>query len=213
MSFDADNWLVSLNRALSSAVLVEIDAAFADNLNNDAGLEAFQVVFDWPESSQVAEFVQLPKTVIHFAVDDIDNRLLGLGENQVAATEDLVVDPDTVTWEEAQCHIVNYDIGVWASDKSGGHTSRLVVYQMLQSLLNTEIGKRKLREATGGVEVMRFNGGRFITDRINDVRIFRVIDAELVVRVYSRAVDTPVAIVDMEPVQEPDVEIDGLPIT
>lgn len=213
-TYDPDSWLLSLQRALGEQVKSDINQAFKDGNGDDAGEQAFEVILDWPESDDVAKFVQLKRTVIHIAVDDIANSPLGMGDGIVSGAEVTTTDPDTVTLHEGFGHIVNFDVGVWASDLSGGHTSRMLAYQTFQQLFGTGMGKERVRAATQGVEIIRFNGGRFITDRVNDVRVFRIIDTELVVRVYSRVVSSdPVVIVDTEPVQEPDLEIDGLHLT
>lgn len=210
-TYDPDFWLESAQRAIADYIKNEIDASL-EAASIPIGLQVYDIVFDYPEAADLSAYVETEKTLVHFSLDDIDNRPLGIGVNQVKATENTLSDPDTITWEEGQGHVLNYDVGVWASDKSGGPTARLRIIQSLQKILNTAVGKQKFRETTEGVEVIRFNGGRMIVDRISDVRIFRVIDAELVVRVFSRALAEPAVIVDTEPIQEPDTTIDGIPI-
>ena len=212
VQYDPANWLLSLHRALADQLRDEINE-YVQAAGNPVGLQAYEVVMDWPEADDVADYVQLPKTVIHIATDDIDNRRLGFGDGITKGVEDTTGDPDTVTHYEGNEHVVNFDVGVWASDKSGGSSARMVVYQMLYKLFGTEAGKRRVREKTQGVEIIRFNGGRFIVDRIGDVRIYRLIDAELVARVHSSTQLDTATIVDMEPEQDPDLEIDGSPIT
>lgn len=211
--FQADNWLVTLHRALSEYVSTEIDE-YVQAGGNPAGLEAYDIVFDWPEADDISQESRLKKTIIHFVIDDIDNRRLGFGSGEVKSVETLNNEPDadTVQYFAGQGHVVNWDVGVWASDESGGSTARLVVYQMLQRILGTEIGRKKLHDATSGIEIIRFNGGRFITDRINDVRVYRIVDSELVARVYSSISDQPQVIVDQEPEVDGSYEIDGTPI-
>lgn len=211
--FQPDNWLLTLHRALDDYIKTQIDE-FVQAAGNPVGLQAYEIVFDWPEADDISHEARIEKTIIHFVIDDIDNRKLGFGDDLVKSIETLNVDPDpdTVQDFEAQGHIVNWDVGVWASDESGGSTARLTVYQMLQKLLSTETGKRNLRAATGGIEIMRFNGGRFITDRINDVRVYRIVDSELVARVYSQASGLPLVISDQEPEVDAAYEIDGTPI-
>jgi hypothetical protein len=201
VEFNPDFWLTSLQRSLTSYTLDEIDKAVMVGAN-PSGLDTYEVIYDWPDAAEMAKDAKLEKTLIHFAIDDINNIVLGLGENIYNTVENTVPDPDLLTRHEGQCHEVNFDVGVWASDQSGGVTSRLVVYEMLHKVFGTEIGKRKLR-STIDVEVLRFNGGRFITDRINDLRVFRIIDCELVARVYSRHITEPQVIVD-------DFEIDEI---
>lgn len=210
---DPNNWLVSLQRVLKDYTLARIDE-LVTVAGNPSGLDVYNVIFDWPDAVELAKDAKLEKTIIHFAIDDIDNVRVGLGENFVAATEEDRLEPlsDLLTLYEAQFHNVNFDIGVWASDQSGGITSRLVVYQTLHGMFGTEVARRKTRAATD-IEIIRFNGGRFITDRINDLRVFRIIDCELVTRVSSRTSDVPLVIIDKEPQVAGQFEIDNTPIT
>lgn len=210
---DPTNWLPSAQRVLEEYTLAQIDAAVMVS-GNPSGLEAYDVVFDWPDAAAMAKEAKLPKTIIHFAIDDIDNIRVGLGRNAAGSFEVDNAEPagDTVTYSEAMWHQLNFDVGVWASDQSGGVTSRLVVYQTLFQMFGTDTARRATRLATD-LEILRFNGGRFITDRINDLRVFRIIDCELVVRVASRTLDGPYIITDKEPQVNPAFEIDDLPIT
>lgn len=207
--FTPDNWLVSLHRAVKDYVETQINEYVKDDADLAAGLSVFQAVFEWPESDDLATSSELAKTTIHFIIDDIDSRKLGFGDDVVAGIEipGGGVAADTVQPQEAQMHQINFDIGIWASDKSGGVTSRLVAYQMLQRILGSTSGRRAFQEGTGGIEVISFNGGRFITDRVNDVRVFRTIDSELVVRVFSRVIGGQLTIVDQEPLQSTGLEI------
>jgi hypothetical protein len=101
---------------------------------------------------------------------------------------------------------------VWASDQSGGSTSRLIAYEILDKAFGGEMAKRKCMEATQGVELISFMGGRFVMDSINDIRIFRIVNAELVVRVYSRK-DGSALIVPDSITQVPVLTIPPLAIT
>lgn len=207
--FDPDSWLISLHRALKDYVENEINE-YVQSGGNGVGLDVYDVVFDWPDAAELAKEAELPKTIIHFVVDDMDTRRLGFGNQHVAAVEEDRAEPasDLIRFHEANGHIVNFDVGVWASDQSGGSTARLVVYEMLFKLFGTEAARRRTRD-TIEVEIQRFNGGRFIIDKIGDVRVYRIIDSELVVRVYSRTVDGPYVIVDQEAVLDDNLEIDG----
>jgi hypothetical protein len=213
IEFDPDAWLTSLQRSLEDYVMGEIDA-FIKQGANDVGLEVYDVVFDWPDAAELAKAASLPKTIIHFVIDDIDNRPLGFGNNAPAATEELhdEPDPDLIRYHEGNGHVVNFDVGVWASDHSGGSTSRLVVYQMLYQLFGTELGKQKTRE-TIDVEIQRFNGGRFIIDKIGDVRVFRIIDCEMVARVFSRTTGPDLVIVDKDAIVDDDLTIDNIEVS
>jgi len=212
--FDPDFWLTSLHRSMTTYIGSKIDEYIIQPFPTPAGLQVYELVFDFPDAVELAKSSELEKTIIHFAVDDINNKKIGLGDDTTHRVEtfDPGPGPDYAVYYEGKCHEVNYDIGVWASDKSGGITARMVVYEMLQKILGSEIGRTDFRNQTD-VEILRFNGGRNIIDRINDVRVYRIIDCELVVRVYSRLMTTPAVIVDQEPIVDENLEIDGTPIS
>ncbi len=212
--FNPDSWLLSLHRGLDDFVKIRINEYVRNNVNAPAGLQAFEVVMDWPEADDLIKQIQLEKTVIHFVADDIDSQGLGFGTNVVAGTEQLQISPlpDYVGWQQAKMHTVNYDVGVWASDKSGGSSMRLFAYQMLDQIFGGDYARRDLRTATQGVEIVSYSGGSFITEKINDVRVYRIIDCELIVRVFSRFMLKDQVIVE-DVVQAPDLEIDNLPIS
>jgi hypothetical protein len=193
----------------------EINNAVTDDNDDPVGLDIYDVEMDWPTAADTARDIQLEKTLIHFVIDDINSTKLGFGEDTVNATEVLAVapEPDIVKFQSARMHEINFDVGVWASDKSGGSTSRLVTYQMLDTLFGSTQARRRFQTATKGVQIIRFNGGTFITERVNDVRTFRIIDCELVVRVFSRHTVEDRVIVE-EIVQDPDlVDFDLNPIS
>jgi hypothetical protein len=194
--FDPQQWVVSLFRTLKDYVLDEIDG------------DVFEVVFEFPAANSAPELMPNEKALIHFSIDDIENRTFGFGHNVVKETiiEPAGGNPGTVQGHEAGCHYVNFDVGIWAADFSGGVTVRLQGYQALMSLFYGAAAFKKLRER--GVEIVSYNGGRFITERINDVPIFRTIDSELVVRVYSERLLVPDGYVESIE-QEPGLTIDG----
>lgn len=215
--FVPEDWLVSGFNALQDYITTKINDYIKNNVNVSAGLQAYEIVMDFPDSADIPRPSEFTKTIIHFAIDDIDNTELGFGPGFVAA--DVIahaVDPappaqrspaGTIAEHEARCHVINFDVGVWSSDKSGGSTSRLRAYQMLDSILGGETAKEKCRDFTGGVEIRHFTNGRFIIERPNDIRTYRMVGGELVVRVYSRKVTDPVEFADVEPSVTPDVEI------
>lgn len=213
-TFQPDTWLTSLQRSLKDFIEAKINAYFLDNNNLPTGANAFEIVFDWPQSDELAKSVKLPRAIIHLIVDDISNVKLGFGSDVVDVDEEihLPASADLRFEKEAQGHVLNFDVGVWTSDQSGGSTTRLVAYEMLQKILNTQMGREELHDTTGGVEVIHFTGGRFITDTINDVRVFRIIDSELVVRVYSRMISQPQVIPDQDPDVNETLEIDNITI-
>lgn len=213
--FQPESWLVSGFNSLTDYINAEINASVQNDLGADVGLQLYELVMDFPTSDSLPKPAEFTKTIIHLAIDDIDNRRLGFGPGFVNATfvDAAGVVPGTVTEEEGNSHEINFDVGVWASDKSGGTSSRLRAYEMLYNAFGTDQARQRCTDFTDGVEIRSFNNGRFIIEKPNDVRLFRMIGAELVVRVYSRTVAAPDVIVDGEPVQQPDVEIGGVSVT
>jgi hypothetical protein len=197
-----------MQRSIKDYILAEIDAAIPEG-----GLNVFDVVMDYPISAAGPVEADLSKTIIHFEIDDIVNIKLGFGSDVVESvyTPGDVANPATTSEREARCHRVNYDVGVWASDLSGGATSRLVAYEILDKALGGEMARQKCKSVTGGVEITSFNGGKFVIDTLNDVRVFRVVDSALDVRVYSRK--DSIMIVPDTVSQDPHFTILGTPIS
>jgi hypothetical protein len=208
--FNPDRWITSMFNALTDFITSEIDGYVVENANgNPVGLQAFEISMDFPEASDLPQSSEFSKTIIHFAIDNIDNRRLGLGLQAVNAQET----SSEITYQEGRQHLVNFDIGVWASDKSGGPSSRLQAYEMLDAILATDSARVKCHASTGGIEIRQFNAGRFVTETANDLRVFRIVGAELDVRVFSRDWQEPAFFIDKEPDQRPSVTIGGLPIS
>ena len=96
---------------------------------------------------------------------------------------------------EAQIHILNVDVGVWATDRSGGTTSRLRAKQILQNALGGAMAITKMREFSyggeGRIEFLSYTGGRFVVDKINDMQVFRIAESTLTARVFSRSPADP----------------------
>jgi len=183
VTYDPTAWVTTMQRSLKEYVLAEIDAVIPEG-----GLNAFEVVMDYPISAAGSLEADLQKTIIHFEIDDINSIKLGFGSDivKVEYTPGDVANAATIVESEARCHRVNYDVGVWASDVSGGATSRLVAYEILDKALGGEMARQKCKTVTQGVEITGFTGGKFVIDTLNDVRVFRVVDCSLDVRVYSR---------------------------
>jgi hypothetical protein len=191
ITYDPQKWITTMQRSLRDYLLAEIDTAVSDEampFPDDIGLQVFEVLLDYPPSVAPAGDVDFKKTIIHLQIDDIENIKLGFGTDVVAITYTPgdVAHAATIVEKEARCHRVNFDVGVWASDQSGGPSSRLLAMEILEDALGGEMARRKCMSVTQGVEITSFNGGRFVVDTINDVRIFRIIDCTLEVRVYSR---------------------------
>ena len=92
--------------------------------------------------------------------------------------------------QAAHRHLLNFDVGIWSSDRAGGLTTRLRAYAVLNNIflgaLAQEAVKRFTSSGDGYLELMEFTGGRFITERVNDVNMYRTVDATLIIRVFSR---------------------------
>lgn len=203
--FNPDRWLTSMMGALQDYVQAEINTVIAG-----VGSEVFEVVMEYPASNDPPLAAEFEKTIIRFEIDDIDNRRLGFGRGDIVQqviTAPTVGAPGSVGYQEARGHVVNLDVGIWASDKSGGVTSRLRAYEMLDKLFNSETARDRCRQQTNGIEIMMFNSGRFVVETQNDIRVFRVVGTELVLRVYGRDIPPPDVIVDVEPEQTPAVSL------
>ena len=201
MSYDPELWLESLVREIK---------AYAESNFNDT----YQVVMEFPGPMLDRSELPLSKTVIHFEIDDILDSLIGIGDNAFADNYDSTA--HTVNPQYARQHRVNFDVGVWASAKSGGVTSRLRAKQTLEEMFGAVNGQLALRNFTDGgdgvVETISYTGGRMIMDTINDSPVYRMIDTALVVRVFSRtklAVTAGPAIEEI--IQDPNLEIIGPP--
>lgn len=200
--YDGRTWLETLFRSVEEFIKTGIDN-YIKNGSTPVGLWAYDVVMDFPTAAEPAEKLPFkkddkPVTLIHLAIDEIQNVPLGMGDGTYA---EAVVEGDDenageVYPEEAEGHEVNFDIGIWATDASGGSSSRLAAYQMLNSLLGGPSAQDFFHARTGGVEIRSFNGGRFLMETVNDLRLYRVVDSELVVRVFSRKIVIPQVLVD-----------------
>jgi len=174
--FDPEHWMESANRCLKSYV--------ESNINT----RIYSVVMAFP-APQIAEIkMPLHKTLIHFEVDAIDDRVVGMGQNYFALNYDDVT--KTVNPQEAREVHINFDVGVWSSDASGGLTARMRARQSLTLLFGGQLAKQRLIDATDGgdgyLEILSFSGGRFVMDMQNDFRLYRMVDCTLVLRIFSR---------------------------
>jgi len=198
LTIDPDEWLLSTFRALK------------DMIERNFDRDLYEVVGSFAEADDLARDVPLRKSVIHFEIDAIDNMRLGFGDGVVKRNENLV--DDSLTEEEAQWHEINFDVGIWASDDTGGVTARLKLYQLLTNLLDGPSAEERVHTETDGIEIRRFNGGRFDLEKVQDVRLFRVVDMELVVRVAGRKTSVPIPYIDNLHV-EGKLDVDGVILT
>jgi hypothetical protein len=188
MVYNPESWLESTTREIKSYALDGFTNAVLDENSLPAGDEIYDVVMEFPGPMLDDSENPLQKTLIHFEVDDQRDGMVGLGENIYADNYDAIA--QTVNPQYAGLHVINFDVGVWASAKSGGVTSRLRAKEILFDLFGSPSGRLNFQSITDGgdgrVEILDYTGGRFIQDAVNDVPVYRMIDGQLVVRVFSR---------------------------
>jgi len=198
-NYNAEQWLETAVRGLKDYASDGFNNAVLDDLNQPSGLDVYEIVMEFPSDQLIAKLVPGGKTLIHFEIDDIRDEPLSFGRNVAQQVYDGV--NFTLTQREGRRHIMNFDVGIWAWDKSGGVTSRLRAREVLTNLFTGGMATENLRAATDGgdgqLELLSFDGGHFIQEAVNDVRTFRMINTSLMVRVFSRSV---------APVVEPTVE-------
>jgi hypothetical protein len=198
-NYNAEAWLETAVRGIKDYASNGFDNAVLNDLSQPSGLDVYEIVMEFPSDQLIAKLVPGGKTLIHFEIDDIRDEPLSFGRNVAQQTYDNV--NFTLTQREGRRHIMNFDVGIWAWDKSGGVTSRLRAREILTNLFTGGMATENLRAATDGgdgqVELLSFDGGHFIQEAVNDVRTFRMINTSLMVRVFSRSI---------APVVEPTVE-------
>jgi hypothetical protein len=208
-TYDPENFLVTLKRTLKEYAANGFQNSVKDDQGNSIGLDVYEVVFEFPSTIDVLERVPFDKVLIHFEIDDIVNEVLGFGDNIFRDNFNDI--DDTIRPQEGKMHRVNFDVGIWSSDRAGGTTQRLRAYQVLENLFHGARASKALWNASthgdGGIEILQFTGGRFITERVGDVVTYRSIDGQLEVRVFSR---TPMG--DPEPAITTSVQLPGLNI-
>lgn len=184
-AYDPELWLETVIRGIKDYIEANIDTAVYD------------VVMEFPGPTLDASEVPLRKALIHFEVDDIQTHEVGFSEK---AMEDNFDDPGggattTTNPQWASIVLINFDVGVWTSDACGGTTQRMRAIRTLHQFLAPPHAIELLRTATdggdGGIEILKFQGGNFIEDTINDVRVYRSINGGLDVKVFSR---TPISV-------------------
>lgn len=196
-TYDPENWLISAMRSLGEYV------------KENVGEEFYNVIFEFPSAETLNYLVPQNRSIIHFEIDDIENKVVGFGDNIFRYNYDAAT--GTVKPQEGREHFLDLDVGIWSWDKSGGTTSRLRAYQVLTDLFNGARAYRRTFEETthgdGGLEIQSWTGGRFLTEQVNDMLVYRTVDATLRLRVYSRTPSGAAepAIVEYE--QDPDLSI------
>lgn len=176
--YDPERWLETTVRAIKDYTTSKVNTTIYD------------VVMEFPGSIIDAMDVPLTKTIIHFELDDINSKPVGFGDGMFADNYDSV--NQEITPQYGSVHLLTFDVGVWASDRSGGVTQRMRAKQLLQFLFDVNGGgAQEFQNLTdngdGLVEVLKFSGGRFVLDKsANDQRLYRMVDCQLEVRVFSR---------------------------
>ncbi len=202
MPFNPDKWATSLVESLKDYIEDEL----GDFLTNVGGPPVYELIMEYPPSERLAEKMPFPATIIHFDVDEPRLIPFGFGDNVVNYVYN--EGAGTVEEWEAHCHEVTINVGVWASVESGGASARLEARQDLDRMFVGPAARERCMAHTDGVEILSFSGGQSVNDRINDLPVFRVVDIELRVRVYSRTKKAPITFIDgIE--QDPQNVIDG----
>lgn len=187
--YNPEIWLESMTRCLKEYVEEQFDKSVRGQAGEPVGLEAYDVIMEFPGPDLDLKVMPMKRTIIHFEIDDIQSQVVGFGDNIFRDSYDLAT--GLLTQQEAQMHHVNWDVGIWASDASGGGTSRLRAKQILSNALGGAFAVNRLRAFSGledgAIEIIRYSGGRFVMDTINDVPIFRMIESTLETRVFSRS--------------------------
>lgn len=210
-TYNPEIWLESLTRALKEYVEDGFNNFVTNAANEPIGLGLYEIIMEWPGANIDARKVPLPKNLIHFEVDDIDDRPLGFGAGVFAVNYNEV--DEEIREQEAYIHEVNFEVGIWTWDKTGGTTARMRAQQILNWLFQGGMAQDRIAEATnsgnGKLEIIRYSGGRFATERIGDIDTYRMVDGELVIRVFSR---TPMEHTQPAPTIEEISQIPGLTI-
>jgi len=211
-AYDPEIWLESTVRCLKDYLEYKFHVSVSDGTNY-VGENAYEVVPEFPGADLDLRKMPMQRTVIHFEIDEIVSQVVGLGDNIMEWTED-PANPGSIAPRYAQEHRLNLDVGIWASDASGGLTARLRAKQILQYALGGAEGITGLRDFTDGgdgmLEILEFSGGRFMLDKINDMQVFRMVECTLRLRVFSRTplVDAQYGTAIEEIFIDPDVQIE-----
>jgi hypothetical protein len=183
--YDPEQWMTSTLRCIE-----EYTQKRLTQLSGFQYDELWEIVMEFPGPllDSRRRTVPFEKTIIHFEIDLVEESFLGMGDNVFKTTDDPGgggVIPQT----GSRC-LINFDVGIWASDRSGGVTHRLETRQFLSLIFQTPTALVDFRDSTdggdGGIEIRSFSGGRFVTDSINDVVCYRTLDTTMEIQVFSR---------------------------
>ena len=175
--FDPEKWLETCVRGIKDYALEAFDP------------DVYEIIMEWPGAELDSREAPWDKTIIHFSIDTQDDVILGMGDDPLEWNYSAPEQAVFPQWGAA--HVINFDVGTWATDKSGGTTSRMRVKQHLYNLFGYPNSVQALRAATdnsdGAVEILNFTGGHDTIDSTaNDIRVYRTVDCSLEVRVFSR---------------------------
>jgi hypothetical protein len=188
MTYNPEIYLESAVRELQAYVQDGFHKAVLNDQNQPVGEEVYEIIMEFPGPAIDAKKVPFTKTMVHFEIDIEEDSLLGYGSNTFTENYDPVL--QHVKPQDAAKHVLNFDVGVWATDTTGGTTSRLRAKQILWKLLGDRQGREALFAASnggdGGLEILSFSGGRFLVEQANGIDIYRMVDCTLEVRVFSR---------------------------
>lgn len=200
--YDPEIFLESASRVLKDYVEANVNTRI------------YEVVMEFPGAAVDAGLLPVKKTVIHFELDDIDSKPVGMGDGMFADNYDSV--NQQITPQYASVHRLLWDVGIWASDASGGTTFRMRARQALEFLFGRNNGGiDRLREFSnnndGVLEIIDFTGGRFVLDTTeNDHKaLYRMVNCQLEIRVFSRtplSMAAPIPTVE-DHTQAPDITI------
>jgi hypothetical protein len=208
--YDPERWLETTVRCLKEYLEENFNKALTDG-DEYVGLQVYEIVAEFPGPDLDLRKMPMDKTIIHFEIDDIQSGLLGFGDGIV----DYLFDDasGSVAGRTGEIHLINLDVGIWASDRSGGVTARSRAKQILHNCLGSAASITRLRDFSsngdGELELLGFTGGRFVPDRINDMPVHRMIECTLILRVFSRVPleDTQYGPMILEIAVDPDMQI------
>src|SRR5438874_8777116 len=109
--YDPEKFLESTSRVLKDYVEANVNTRI------------YNVIMEFPGADIDSGQLPLQKTIIHFELDDIDSKPVGMGSGMFADNYDSVL--QQITPQYASVHRLLWDVGIWASDRSGGTTSRM----------------------------------------------------------------------------------------
>lgn len=202
--YDPEHYLESASRVLK------------DYVESNINTSIYQVVMEFPGADIDAGTLPLAKTIIHFELDDHDSKPVGMGDGMFADNYDPTL--QQISPQYASVHRLLWDVGIWASDRSGGTTFRMRARQALEFMFaRNNGGIQRLREFSdnddGVLEITDFTGGRFVLDTSeNDQKaLYRMVDCQLEIRVYSRtplSMSSPVPTIESH-LQDPNLNVIG----